>query len=1233
MAAKRTRKLLVWVLFLHSSLVFSQITFQKTFGGFGNEAASWIIEALDGYVIAGNVTNSAGNQDALLVRLDGSGNIIWQKRFGAGQSDAFHCVVNTSDGYLAVGETRSLGSGNVDIFLVKVNAAGAVVWCKTVGEADRNDVALGLIPVSAGGYIVSGYSMTCSNASTNSIFLRLDQNGSTVWSRTYSTNSSNLLLSNYIDGNVIYASGSADGEAAFVRLELNSGSILSTKAYSGSGMEALYYQQPTADGNLLLADHISSTSTSSDAKVWIQNVNRTTGQVLWSKVYHRPNDNICGRIEKVNDGGFLLVPYSCNNTPQSDALLGKIDPSGNLLWAYNYGGNASDRLIKAVQTLDGGFIAVGDTRSSSGNGSSDILIVKTDANGLIQGNCAKDANLQAMNFTASNLSLTVTQVSWKQAAAVLMSPLSINLQTQTFMPNAVPVIFKTVALCPNTAFAIGGVPHFAPKMVADTLASLNGCDTVFMYNLTLSPYNTGIHVIGLCDGQTYTINGVQYSAPNTVLDTVPSLTGSCDTVYTYVLKVWAQPTAEQTITFCPGETVLIGGQIYAQPGIVKSTKPATTGGCDTLVTYTLVLRPQPARAVSISFCPGETVLIGGNTYSQAGTVISAIPASNGASCDTLVTYTLELKPQPSRAEKLVFCAGESVLIAGQSYHQSGLVVANLASSTGGCDTVVTYTLEQVPQPSRAEIRSLCPGQSVTIGGQLYNQAGSVVVILASTTGGCDTLVTYTLEIQTPPARVETRTFCPGQSVTIGGQIYTQPATVIANLPSTTGGCDTIVKYTLELLPQITRSETISFCPGESVIIAGQNYDQPGAVVANLPSNTGGCDTIVTYTLNLRPQASRSETYSFCPGESILIAGQAYTQPGTFVGNVASITGGCDTVVTYTLNYLTPAPSNIALKCPANITKMVGTGPRPVVVNYADPVAASDCICAGLELDRTNGPASESLFPVGITEVCYRAKDNCGQEKLCCFSVNIREEEACEVKVNGCIRYELLSITADSARNRTYRIRVTNNCANKLISTAIQIPDGLIAMEPANNSTYSSSENRNYLVRSPNFSPMYSIRFKSTSDSIFNGQSDVFEYTLPAQAEVEYISIVSRLTQQANNETYLTILNCPVGVTPSNRIVKTKSRDAEAAWEQQNSMLLFPNPTTGALFADLSDWQGKKVQIQITNAVGQLFHTIKLVANEDLLRIEMPQGATNGIYLMEVVPEDGKKEVMRFMVQR
>ncbi|MBK6996116.1 MAG: hypothetical protein IPH31_14760 [Lewinellaceae bacterium] len=45
----------------------------------------------------------------------------------------------------------------------------------------------------------------------------------------------------------------------------------------------------------------------------------------------------------------------------------------------------------------------------------------------------------------------------------------------------------------------------------------------------------------------------------------------------------------QTIEFYPGDSVLIGGTFYTQPGTVVDTIPANGTGCDTLITYTLVL--------------------------------------------------------------------------------------------------------------------------------------------------------------------------------------------------------------------------------------------------------------------------------------------------------------------------------------------------------------------------------------------------------------------------------------------------------------------------------------------------------------------------------------------------------------------------------------------------------------------------------------------------------------------
>ncbi|MBN8676911.1 MAG: HYR domain-containing protein [Chitinophagales bacterium] len=1177
MAAKRTRKLLVWAICLQSALVFGQITFQKTFGGSGQEVGTFVLETSNGYLVAGHVTNTVGNQDGLLLRLDSNGSPVWQKRIGAGQADLFKAAVATPDGgFVAVGETRSFGAESSDIFIVKIDANGNSVWNKIINNGTTDDISNAILLLPDGGFVISGASFPIGSNSAQTILLRLSNTGNTIWTKAYSSNVGNILQCNYVQGNTIYASGGMDSEAAYAQINLENGNILSTVHYKGASSEALYFQQPTADGNLVLADHTWSANTGTDIELWVQKINPTSGQALWSKVYYRMGNNIRGRIEKINDGGFLLTPYDNSNSASGDALLAKIDGNGNLIWSYNYGGPNSDRLLKAVQTADGGFIAVGDIKSNNNN--TDLLIIKTDANGLIQGGCPRSGGILVADFNTPSAGFSTGITDWVQANTVAITPLPINLLPQNINTSPAPVVMKTIPLCPNQTYTINGTAFFAPKMITDTLQSLSGCDTVIQYNLTLNPYVTGIHVIGLCAGETYTIDGVAYTAPATVVDTIPTLHGGCDTLCTFVLKVWAQPTISQTISFCEGESVMIGGQVYNQPGVVNAVLPSSTDGCDTAVTYTLIQRPRPTQAITISFCPGESVLIGGQQYSQPGVVLFNMPSTNGG-CDTTITYTLQLKPQPTKTKLHRFCPGESVTIAGQTYQQSTTVTERIPSLTNGCDTIVTHILELMPQVSRNE----------------------------------------------------TRGFCPGESITIAGQTYNQPGTVIAHIPSVNGGCDTIVTYTLVLNQQATRVETRGFCPGGSVTIAGQTYNQPGTVIANLPSTAGGCDTVVTYTLELKPQATRAETREFCPGEQVTIAGQAYNQPGTVIANLPSTTGGCDTVVTYTLQYLTPAPSNIAINCPNNITVVHSPGTPQAIVQYNDPVAASDCICPGLELSRTAGPASGTGFALGSTQVCFMAKDQCGQEKPCCFTVNVREESPCDVKVNGCLKYELLSITADAGKNYTYSIRVTNSCASKMVYTAIQVPDAMVALEPANNSIYTGIDGRQYIVRSPNFTPMYSIRFKSTTDSIANGQSEIFQYTLPAQADVTYINITSRLANQTYYEAHLNTFNCPVGTTPT-LSRPSQNRDFNQT-STQNSLLLFPNPSSGVVYADLSDWNGQKLQIHINNTQGQMVHQLSHTAQEDLLRLDLPQGLSNGIYFLEIQSEKGEREVLRFMLQR
>lgn len=529
---------------------------------------------------------------------------------------------------------------------------------------------------------------------------------------------------------------------------------------------------------------------------------------------------------------------------------------------------------------------------------------------------------------------------------------------------------------------------------------------------------------------------------------------------------------------------------------------------------------------------------------------------------------------------------------------------------------------------------LCPGESVSILGISYTQDTSLVLEFIGASG-CDTIRTYLIDAQTNPSRSESISFCAGGSVNINGQVYTQSAIVVDTLPSSVG-CDTVVTYTLIQQPNILRSEQISFCPGDAVVIGEQVYTQAGIVVDTLFS-AANCDTIVTYTLSLLDQPTRNETIFFCPGETISLGGSNYTQPGVVSLNLPSNTGACDTLATYTLLFSTPAPSTVNIGCPASIVIAQPGTNGGSVVTYNAATASTDCTCPGLDLQQSSGLPSGSLFPLGVTNVCFMAKDSCGQTASCCFNVSIGEDEGCDIQVVGCIKYELLTITEDAGKNRTYRVRVTNNCSSKLLYTAIQVPDGMVAMEPDNFSTYMAPSGNTYRVRSPNHSPMHSIRFTSQSDSIQNGESDIFKYTLPAQANVTFINVVSRLDLYQYVSAHLNTFYCPIGVTPvggGNRPGEDRNwnPDQEMDQDQATALFLFPNPTSADVHVDLSAWQEEQLQIQVLDSHGLRVKSFQTQGGHESQVLEMPESLPGGLYLVEILTESGLRYWGRFVRQ-
>ncbi|MBU0520260.1 T9SS type A sorting domain-containing protein [bacterium] len=80
-----------------------------------------------GYIIAGS-TVSNNNNNVYLVKTDGSGNELWSQMFGGSDHERGYSVQQTEDGgYIVAGVTTSLGAGNEDVYLIRVDSEGTIV--------------------------------------------------------------------------------------------------------------------------------------------------------------------------------------------------------------------------------------------------------------------------------------------------------------------------------------------------------------------------------------------------------------------------------------------------------------------------------------------------------------------------------------------------------------------------------------------------------------------------------------------------------------------------------------------------------------------------------------------------------------------------------------------------------------------------------------------------------------------------------------------------------------------------------------------------------------------------------------------------------------------------------------------------------------------------------------------------------------------------------------------------
>jgi len=129
-----------------------------------------------------NKNYSSSKMDILLIRMNSSGDTIWTRNYGGSESEYGQNIIATSDGNILIsGKTESFGDRFGDIYLIKVNTKGEVVWSNSYLDQDQ-EVPFHLMETQNGEYLVTGTNEDNSNP-REIYLLKVNQKGSLLWNK------------------------------------------------------------------------------------------------------------------------------------------------------------------------------------------------------------------------------------------------------------------------------------------------------------------------------------------------------------------------------------------------------------------------------------------------------------------------------------------------------------------------------------------------------------------------------------------------------------------------------------------------------------------------------------------------------------------------------------------------------------------------------------------------------------------------------------------------------------------------------------------------------------------------------------------------------------------------------------------------------------------------------------------------------------------------------------------
>lgn len=343
--------------------------------------------------------SSIGTVDAFVARYDAQSTLIWAKQLGGsgGFIEAEEIALDGNNNVYVVGQFQlsadfDPGAGMVsmtsnsakDVFILKLDASGNFLWARQFGGGSGINEGHSLEVDNSGNVFLGGYfsetadfdpgagvtSLT-SFGQGDGFIIKLDATGNFGWAKQFGGTNDDLIRSVKLDGSGnIICTGSFWGTADF---DPNAG----TQNLNSFGSLDIFVLKLDSNGNF----------------TWVKQFGGAGGDQGYS-LASDASGNIysTGYFTGIADFDPSAGTSELTAAGSADAYVSKLDPSGNLIWTKQLGGDGADYPLEMIVNAAGKSYVIGQfggtcdfdpdasTASLSSNGGSDafVAILNTD---------------------------------------------------------------------------------------------------------------------------------------------------------------------------------------------------------------------------------------------------------------------------------------------------------------------------------------------------------------------------------------------------------------------------------------------------------------------------------------------------------------------------------------------------------------------------------------------------------------------------------------------------------------------------------------------------------------------------------------------------------------------------------------------------------------------------------------------------------------------------------------